>query len=52
MEGMPDGTDVIGSGGVNARMHIHTIGCVGSLSHCCETDLFWGYKHMPVISVN
>lgn len=45
MEGMPDGTDVMDSGGVNARMHIHTNGWVGSLS-------LWGHKHMPVTSVS
>lgn len=52
MEGMSDGTDVMDSGGVNARMHIHTTGWVGSLSLCCEIDLFWGHKHMPVTSVS
>lgn len=40
------------SGGVNARMHIHTTGWVGSLSLCCEIGLFWGHKHMPVTSVS
>lgn len=44
MEGMSDGTDVMDSGGVNAKMHIHTTGWVGSLSLCCESGLFWGHK--------
>ena len=46
MEGSSAGTDVMDSGGVSARMHIDTTGCIGSLSLCCETDLFWGDKHV------